>query len=84
MRINMIYVTKAQYIDQYKIHLTFNNNKSGVIDLKDVVEHDHRAIFHELIDIQKFKQFTVEMDTIVWKNGLDLAPEFLYKKCNHN
>ena len=28
-------------------------------------------------DLKKFKDFTVEAFTIVWSNGLDLAPEFI-------
>ena len=35
-------------------------------------------MFRELVDIAKFRQFKVDFDTIVWKNGLDMAPEFLY------
>lgn len=76
----MVYVIKANYIDGYKIHLIFSNHKEGVVDLKDVIINDHRAIFKVLQDIEKFKQFKVAMDTIVWNNGLDLAPEFLYER----
>lgn len=75
----MIYVTEAQYIEQYKIHLTFSNKEEGIIDLKDIIINDHRLIFKTLKDIDQFKQFEVAMDTVVWKNGLDLAPEFLYQ-----
>jgi hypothetical protein len=75
----MIQVTKATYIDQYKIFLVFNNKKEGVVDLKAIITKDNRPIFHELTNLEKFKKFKVEADTIVWENGLDLAPEFLYE-----
>jgi hypothetical protein len=76
----MIQVTKARYIDQYRIYLVFNNHKEGIVDLKAVIGKDHRPIFTDLADIDKFKKFKVESDTIVWENGLDLAPEYLYEK----
>lgn len=75
----MIQVKQARYIDQYKIYLVFNNHKEGVVDLKAVVIKDHRPVFTELSSIEEFKKFRVEADTIVWENGLDLAPEFLYE-----
>lgn len=76
----IIHVTKARYIDQYKIYLVFNNNKAGIVDLKAVITKDHRPVVTELVDVNKFKKFTVEADTVVWENGLDLASEFLYEK----
>ena len=76
----MIYVTGARYIKDYQIQLRFNDHKEGVVDLKETIIHDHRAIFQELMDINAFKKFHVEMDAVVWENGLDLAPEFLYDR----
>lgn len=77
----MIWVTKAAYLKDYKISVTFNNGKKGIIDLKHVIVDDNRTIFQSLKDMSEFKKFTVDMDTIVWRNGLDLAPEFLYGLC---
>jgi len=76
----MIHVTDAKYVDGYKIHLKFSDQKEGILDLKNVIFNDHRSIFKELIDLQKFKKFKIAADTIVWENGLDLAPEFLHEK----
>ncbi len=76
----MIYITKANYISDYKIRLVFSDNKEGVVDLKETLANDHRSIFKSLLDPEKFKQFKVTMDTVVWDNGLDLAPEFLRDK----
>jgi len=38
-------------------------------------------VFETLKDIQNFKSFRVDplLETIVWENGADLAPEFLYE-----
>jgi len=74
----MVWIEEAEYIEDYKIHVTFNNGESGIIDLKDVVHNDKRPILRQLVDIAKFRQFRVDFDTVVWENGLDLAPEFLY------
>ena len=74
----MIWINGAEYVEDYKIHVTFNNGGSGIIDLKEVICNDKRSVFRELVDIAKFRQFKVDFDTIVWENGLDLAPEFLY------
>jgi len=74
----MVWIREAEYIEDYKIHVTFNNDESGIIDLKEVIYNDKRPVFRELVDITKFRQFNVHFDTIVWRNGLDLAPEFLY------
>jgi len=76
----MISVTAAYYIEQYKIHVTFNNHESGIIDLQEAMTQDRRQIFNQLVDIDQFKRFSIKADTIVWENGLDLAPEFLYEK----
>ena len=80
----MIYVIEASYLENYKIRLRFNDNKEGIIDLEDVIHNDHRTLFKELSNTESFKRFHVEMDTIVWENGLDLAPEFLWEKVTHS
>jgi hypothetical protein len=75
----MNYVTKAKYLHDYEIEITFSDGKKTVVNLENTIKNDHRKIFQELADQKKFQKFKVAMDTIVWENGLDLAPEFLYK-----
>ena len=76
----MHYVTNAKYLKDYKIEVTYNDRKSGVIDLEKIICNDKREIFQELRNLAKFKQIKVDADTVTWSNGLDLAPEFLYEK----
>jgi hypothetical protein len=74
----MVWIKEAEHVEDYRIHVTFNDDESGIIDLREVIYSDTRPVFRELRDMKKFRQFDVKFDTIVWKNGLDLAPEFLY------
>jgi hypothetical protein len=74
----MKWIIKAQYIESYKIWIKFNDGTEGIVDLESTISNDHRDILKSLVDKQQFKRFKVDADTIVWENGLDLAPEYLY------
>ena len=75
----MVWVIEAKYLKEYQVWLKFNNGQEGVVDLKETIFQDHRAIFQALKDPTYFRGFTLDADTLVWDNGLDLAPEFLYE-----
>lgn len=70
-------VTSAEYAGDYKIKVKFNDSTSGIADFKQKVSTDHRPIIRELQDIELFKNFWIEADTITWSNGVDFAPEFI-------
>ena len=71
-----IHVEKAEYINDYKIWLLFNDGAEGEIDLSSEL---HGEIFEPLKDVSFFKSFTLEGHTLSWRNGADFAPEFLHK-----
>jgi hypothetical protein len=75
----MIEVIKAEYIEEYRILITFNNGASGVADLKQAL---WGAMFEKLKDYNAFRKFEVSdvVHTIRWENDADLAPEYLYEK----
>lgn len=52
---------------------------AGEIDLADLVANDPRPIVAALRDAVVFAALRVDMDTVVWDNGFDLAPEYLYQ-----
>jgi hypothetical protein len=68
-------VKEASYLDGYKIWLKFHDGKQGVADLSSCIIGE---IFEPLKSIPFFKTFVLERSTIVWENGADFAPEFLY------
>jgi hypothetical protein len=74
----MHFVKKAEYLEGYKIRVTFDNGESKEADLAPFL---HGEIFEPLKDINYFKKFRLspDIDTIYWENGADLAPEFLYE-----
>ncbi|MGB0879599.1 MAG: DUF2442 domain-containing protein [Polaribacter sp.] len=74
----LLKITKAKYIDNYKLDLLFNDGLNAVVDLKEKVFADHRSIFKPLQNIEFFKKFKQNRWTIEWENGVDLAPEYLY------
>ena len=73
-----LHVKEANYLHDYVIWLRFNDGAEGEIDLKNELE---REVFEPLKDKQMIQRFRVdpELETIVWENGADLAPEFLYE-----
>jgi len=66
-------------LHDYVIWLRFNDEAEGEIDLKDELDGE---IFEPLKKIKNFRKFKVDPDimTVVWENGADIAPEFLYEK----
>lgn len=75
----ILHVVEARYERDYIIHLKFNDGAEGYVDLADEL---HGEMFTSLKDVNKFKAFRVdpELETIVWENGADLAPEFLHAR----
>ena len=79
----MLSIINANYQDNYKISIEFNDHKNGVVDLKDFILNGKIKPFKQLKDIEKFKKFKVDY-TLKWNDNLDLAPEYLYFKTFEN
>lgn len=69
-----IEVVKAEYVDDYRIKLWFNNNVTKVVDLKSSLKG---LVFEPLKNLDYFKKFSVKYNTVEWENGADFAPEYL-------
>ena len=73
----MIHVTDARHLGGYRLWVRYSDATEGEIDLADVVLNDKRPIVVALRDLAVFAEMRVAMDTVVWENGFDLAPEYL-------
>ena len=71
------HVMEARYVGAHVVWLRFRDGTAGEIDL---VQELRGPIFQPLHDLAYFKAFMVhpEFHTLVWPNGADFAPEFLY------
>lgn len=68
-------ITKATYLDGYKISLVFNHTIERIVNLEGELEGE---IFEPLKDMDYFKAFFIDCGTISWENGADIAPEYLF------
>ena len=73
----MHFVRDVSYVSEYKLILTFEDGSKKIVDLGPYLEGE---IFEPLRDIEYFKtvQLNRDVDTIVWENGADMSPDFLY------
>lgn len=72
-----LHVKEAKYLHDYVLWVRFNDSAEGEIDLQP---HLWGEMFEPLKDLNRFRNFSIDpdMETIVWKNGADIAPEFIY------
>ena len=68
-------VSKAEYLDNYRIKLMFNNGNTKTVDLQNELSG---SVYEPLRQLDYFKQFSVKYNTVEWENGADYAPEYLY------
>ena len=76
----MVWVVESKLIEDYKVYIKFNDGVCGTIDFYNKILNDHRPLVRELIKMEVFKTVKTEMDTICWDNGVDFAPEYMYKQ----
>jgi len=74
----MIHVTAVQYVRDKIVWLSFDDGVTGEVDLADLLVG---SVFDPLQDTVEFKKVTYseEIETIIWANGADFAPEFLHE-----
>jgi hypothetical protein len=72
-------VQEVRYKGDYRVWLKFSDGIEGEIDLREEL---WGPIFEPLKEKSLFSQLSVdsELGTLVWPNGADFAPEFLYQK----
>ena len=68
-------VVRAEYRGAHRIHLTFDDGSSGVVDFSRWLVG---AVFAPLRDPACFARFLLDGGTVSWPNGADVAPETLY------
>jgi hypothetical protein len=71
-------VVSASYKGGYRIEVTFDNGRRGVVDFSPYLERG--GVFQRFHDLSFFREFRVnpELGTLTWAGEIDIAPETLY------
>ena len=74
----MHYITDVQYDSGFKLFLQFEDGTWRIADLK---KHLDGEMFEPLKNPEIFAsaQLNADIDTVVWDNGADMSPDFLYE-----
>ena len=75
----ILHVTKADYINEFKIKISFNDGLEKIVDLKNYISSKKHSFIQPLKQVDEFKKSQVHK-TLVWDNGADIAPEYLHDK----
>ena len=72
----MLHTVTVKSLENYRLYLTFNNGVAGEVDLTNELWGE---VFEPLKDMALFQTAHQDevMQTVVWENGADFAPEFL-------
>lgn len=75
----ILHVIEARYLHDYVIWIRFSDGSAGEVDLEEELEGE---VFSPLKKVEKFRGLNVdaELNTVVWGNVADFAPEFLREK----
>ena len=71
----LIRVIHAEYLEGYKLKLSFNDGIIGIVDLEQEL---YGQVFEPLKKVEFFKYFQLDTWTVCWPNGADFSPEFLH------
>ena len=74
-------VTDVRVVAPYSLQLTFSDDTGGEVDLESEL---YGEIFEPLREAAYFARVAVDqqLGTVVWPNGADFSPEFLYEKAH--
>lgn len=75
----ILHIIEANYINDFKVKVLFNDGLEKVIDLKNYINSKKHPFFQSLKQVEEFKKFRV-YKTLIWDSGADIAPEYLHDK----
>ncbi len=61
-----ISVKKAEYVDDYRLRLTFNDGKIRVVDFGKFLRKCPHPAFKKYLDIKRFKKFYIDYGHLMW------------------
>lgn len=78
-----VVIINAEYIDGYKVRLTFSDGTINVVDFEKIVASIEIPEYEIYKDFEEFKKFKIEVGNIVWGKDWDLIFP-IHKLYNNN
>jgi hypothetical protein len=75
--LKIAHITEAEYIRDYMIKVRFDDESVKIVDLEPYTKRG--GVFSSFSDKEFFKSFFLDLNTLCWPNGADIAPERLYE-----
>lgn len=75
----MVRITNVAVLPQFRLHLRFDDDVEGVVELSDLVG---RGVFAAWTDESIFAKAAIDphTGTVCWPGGIDLCPDSLYEE----
>jgi hypothetical protein len=72
-------VASAEVLGDFVLSVQFLDGLRGTVDLASLVASPGAGVFAELRDKKLFDSVKVQGGVVTWPNGLDLAPDAMYR-----
>ncbi|MDX8399862.1 MAG: DUF2442 domain-containing protein [Gallionellaceae bacterium] len=73
----LLEITDAQYLEDYRVKLTFNDGRDGIANLHPLITANPTSIFPTFADKTFVRLFSLEHGTLCWPGECDVAAEYL-------
>ena len=71
-------VTEVTVLPGYRLRVTFNDGRRGIVDMSAVQTVDDCGVYTGLRDTELFARAYVDLGAVTWPNGADLDPAWMY------
>lgn len=75
----MLHIKNAKYIKNKLLNIEFiEYSGDHLVDLQEYINTKPFKLLKELNNENNFKDFKLDHGVICWRNGFDIAPEYLF------
>ncbi len=67
-------------LPDYRLAVQFFDGTTGIVEMKAMIEGEGAGMFAELRDPTKFRAVKIDIGTVTWPNGADLAPDAMHSE----
>ncbi len=71
-------VAEVRVLSDFSLYVRFFDGTSGTVDMFPQLHSPKAGVFAILADPDQFSQAHVELGSVAWPGGLDLAPDTMY------